>query len=153
MCPERRLTSLHLSGFQAYTDFRVSRISAGSILSVSGWMSTNIGNVLSYSKQFAEATKLKDVVRTSSSGPMPSALTQRCRAEVPLLVATAKRVPTYFANSSSNSETRGPRLRFPDRRTRVTESISRSPISGCESGMLTQHPLSQKEWREVSELK
>jgi len=35
------------------------------------------------------ATKLKDVVRTSSSGPMPSAFTQRCRAEVPLFVATA----------------------------------------------------------------
>src|ERR1700691_1814066 len=57
----------------------------------------------------------------------------------------------HFANSSSNSETRGPRLRLPDRRTRVTESISRSPISGCESGMFTQHPLSQKQWREFSE--
>src|SRR5215510_4252033 len=84
--------------------------------------------------QFEEATKLNDVVMTSSSGPIPNARTARCRAEVPLFTAIAYFDPTYAANFFSNRATHGPKLSWPDRRTRVTYSTSKSVMSGQQSG-------------------
>jgi hypothetical protein len=60
---------------------------AGSRLSVRGSMSANTGLAPSYSAQFAEATKEKGVVTTSSPGPIPASRMHRCRPAVPLETA------------------------------------------------------------------
>src|SRR4029450_7460231 len=61
--------------------------------------------------QLAEATKLNDVVRTTSPSPTPAAMTQRCSHDVPLLTPIACAVPTDAARRRSKSSSRGPSAR------------------------------------------
>jgi hypothetical protein len=107
---------------------------AGSMLSVTGSMSTNTGRARSYTTALAEATNEKGDVTTSSPSETPAARSARCRPAVPLDTALACVAPTRVPNADSNSSTRGPRDRRPERRTSSTAVSSASPMSGRASG-------------------
>ncbi len=83
---------------------------------------------------------------------MPSALMIRCRAEVPLLTATACLTPTYSAIRSSNSGSLGPKLRWGVRNTETTASISLSVISGRANDISTRYSLLSIYWFKNSTL-
>ena len=77
------------------------------------------------------ATKVIGVVITSSPGPIPLASSARCRADVPELTATAKRVPHSAANSASKASTSGPSTNAPLRITRATAASSSGARAAC----------------------
>src|SRR4051794_21785466 len=112
-----------------------ARAASGSRFSVSLSMSQNTGRAPSYSRQLAEATKLKGEVRTSSPGPHPCARTPRCRAAVPLETATASSTPCHSAKPRSKRSSIGPSESRPERSTSPASSCSRSPRSGLASGI------------------
>ncbi len=71
---------------------------------------------------------------TSSSGPTPSASSERWSAAVAELRATAWRAPTASANRCSNSFARAPVVSQPESRTSMTACFSRSVIDGRANG-------------------
>src|ERR1700686_2964437 len=99
-------------------------------------ISTKRGMARSYSAQLADATKLNGVVITSSPSPIPAALMHRCRALVPELTATAKRVPAASAMAASKAANDGPRLSVGPLRTARTRSRSSAEISGDDRGIV-----------------
>ena len=115
---------------------------AGSRLRVSGSTSQKTGRAPSYSRQLAEATKLKGLVRTSSPAPHPCSRTPRCSAAVPLETATASSTPSQAANSRSKRSPIGPSESRPERSTSTTSSSSRAPSSGLASGICCSAPRS-----------
>ena len=64
-------------------------IPAGSIVNVSGSMSTKTGRAPTWTIELTVALKVNETVMTSSPGPMPRPSSARCSAVVPELVATA----------------------------------------------------------------
>src|SRR3989344_7387187 len=111
-------------------------IFGGSMLYVSGFMSTNTGFAPVKIIAFAVAIKVKGVVITSSPGPIPAAVKATIRALVPLSVATAYLVPQYLAKASSNSATFSPCASFPLFKTLTTAVLSSEPISGLLIGIV-----------------
>ena len=105
------------------------------MFSVRSSMSQKTGTACSYSRQFADATKLSGVVTTSSPALQPSARTARCSAAVPLDTATASSLPTQDAKSRSKRSSIGPKDSRPERSTSCTSSSSRGPTSGRASGI------------------
>src|SRR5918995_3761751 len=83
----------------------------------------------------AVATKVKGLVITSSPSPQPSARTPRWSAAVPLETATASSTPSRAAKLRSNFSTFGPSETRPELSASSTSSRSRSPRSGCASGI------------------
>jgi hypothetical protein len=83
---------------------------------------------------FAVAQNVSGVVTTSSPGPMPHAMSDRCRAAEQELTASACGAPTYAANSCSNWRTRGPVESQPEASVRCTSSNSAEPRSGGAKG-------------------
>src|SRR5690606_31701731 len=84
----------------------------------------------------AVAKNVNGVVTTSSPGPMPSARSASTSASVPEFTPTAWRTPRYSATSRSNASTSGPRMNWPERRTRCTAALTSSQsasISGERS--------------------
>ena len=107
---------------------------SGSRQKVSGSMSAKTGVAPTRRTALAVAAKENDGTITSSPGPMPSAISVSCSAEVPELTATQCRPSTSAENSSSNAATSGPCTTMPLRSTRTAASISSSPITGRAGG-------------------
>src|SRR5579864_6398829 len=100
--------------------FALVRASAcrGSILKVSGSMSTKTGLAPSRETVPAVAKKEYAVVITSSPGPTPAAIKAARRASVPEETPTANFEPQNFAISSSRAWTSGPRMKCWESQTR-----------------------------------
>src|SRR5947208_13239813 len=79
---------------------------------------------------FAVAGQVIGEVTTSSSGPTPSATSERCRAAVPDASARTCSTSRNSAIRRSSSAARGPLVSQPERRVSVTSAISSSPIAG-----------------------
>jgi len=80
----------------------------GSILKVSGSISTKTGLAPVKTMLLTEAIKVKGVVMTSSPGPISWANRATWRAVVPEEVAMACLTPQTVANFSSKAAVRGP---------------------------------------------
>src|SRR4051812_41999635 len=103
---------------------------AGSMFSVSSWMSANTGVAPVWTITFAVAGQVIEVVITSSPGPTPSATSARCIAAVPEETASACFAPTYSAKRRSSSAAFSAVVSQPERIVRATASISSSPTAG-----------------------
>src|SRR5919197_2889183 len=110
---------------------------SGSRLSVRGSMSANTGRAPSNSITLALATNENGEVTTSSPADTPTARSARCSPAVPLDTALACGAPTHWANSRSNSGTRGPSESWPERSTSITAASSSRPRRGLASGMVS----------------
>src|SRR5690606_56578 len=91
----------------------LASISDVSILQVSGSTSTNTGLAPSSTMTSAVATKVNDVVMTSSPGPMPSAIRDMSRASVPDATVMQWRAPLWAQRAASSSLTSGPMMYCP----------------------------------------
>src|SRR2546422_2504602 len=108
--------------------------SSGSIVGFSRLqMSTSTGFAPQWITVAAVATNVIDGQRTSSPGPMPSALSARNSAAVPFETATASAVPVRFANAFSNACVRGPAVIQAESRALRTSLGSRSSNSSSDS--------------------
>ena len=83
-------------------------IRVGSMLYVTGSMSTKTGLAPVRATLFAVAAKVKDGTITSSPGPMPRESNARCNAEVPEFTATQFLPSTNSENLASKLATCGP---------------------------------------------
>ena len=81
----------------------------------------------------AVATQVKAGTITSSPGPIPAAISARCRAVVHE-VGPARMHAWRAANAASNLRTQGPWVSQPDLSTARTASSSSSPIMGLAIG-------------------
>ena len=87
-----------------------SSIFLGSILNVSGSISTKTGLALTMPIASAVATNVNAVVITSSPAPISKARNAICNASVPEFNATVYLQPIYSASSLSKALTLGPRI-------------------------------------------
>src|SRR5579883_2345237 len=101
-------------------------IRAGSMLYVSGSMSTKTGRAPSRQIVLAVAKKVYGVVMTSSPGPIPRAIKGSSRASVPEPQPTPRAAPQYSASSASSCATSGPM-------TNIWLSITRRTTSSISS--------------------
>ena len=85
---------------------------------------------------FTVAGHVKELVTTSSPGPIPAATSDRCSASVHDDVATAWGTPVRAAKRSSSSAVRGPDVSQPERSVATTDSTSSSPITGGEKSSI-----------------
>src|SRR3954466_13397862 len=108
----------------------LSATDAGSMFSVSSWMSAKTGVAPVWTITFAVAGQVTEVVITSSPGPIPSATSARCMAAVPDATASACSAPAYSAKRRSSSAARGPVVSQPERMASVTAAPSSSPTAG-----------------------
>src|SRR3989338_1250886 len=103
-------------------------ISAASMLSVLGSMSTNTGLAPVNKTELDVATKLSGVVIASSPRLRPAARHARWSAAVPLETATANFAPQKLASVASNSGMAGPWVSHLDFRTETTLLMSEDEI-------------------------
>jgi hypothetical protein len=80
----------------------------GSMLKVSGSMSTKTGRAPVRAMLPAVAKNVNGGQMTSSPGPMPSTMSEQRRASVPLDMATPRLQAEYAARASSSCLTSGP---------------------------------------------
>ncbi len=99
-----------------------------SMLPVSGSTSTSRTFAPACRTALAVATNVIGVVMTSSSGPRPSAVSERNSALVQLETVTTCWTPRRSANARSNAAARGPVVRKTLRRTSPTAAMSASVI-------------------------
>src|SRR5215475_3168119 len=78
---------------------------------------------------------VRDIVITSSPGPMPNAAKARWRPEVAEFTANACGARTYSPNSRSKRAVFGPVVSQPDLNVSMTSSISSFPIAGRLNGI------------------
>src|SRR5689334_61488 len=109
---------------------------AGSMLSVSGSMSTKTGVAPTSRMVLPVAAKLNGVVITSSPAPMPCANSATCSAAVPDETATASDTPHSSAKRRSNSSTCLPWANCPDASTFATASCSSGLICGWDIAVI-----------------
>ena len=88
-------------------------IRRGSMLQVSGSMSTKTGRAPSSAITSAVAAKVKGVVITSSPAFTPSAISAISSASVPLETVTQCFVPAKVASAASSAFTSGPMMYWP----------------------------------------
>src|SRR6185312_1784796 len=110
--------------------------SAGSMFQVPSSISANTGVAPACITEFGVAMNVYDGQITSSPGPMPLAMSDRCSDVVHDVVATACAAPMYDATRDSNSETLGPCTTHPVLRTSATACASASPKSGLVKGIM-----------------
>ena len=91
-------------------DVIAASILEGSILNVSGSISTKTGFAPTIPIASAVATKVNAVVITSSPAPIFKARNATCKASVPEFNATVYLHPIYDANSLSKALTLGPKI-------------------------------------------
>src|SRR3989344_2600027 len=113
-----------------------SSIDFGSMLNVSNSMSAKTGFAPCINMGLAVAIKVKGVVITSSSFPMPATWSEVCNPAVPLLSRTACLVPQISASFSSASATFGPCAISPESITSSTAFFSSLPINGLDIGII-----------------
>ncbi len=77
---------------------------------LSGSTSTSTGVAPASSMAATVAVAVWETVATPSPGPMPSAISPRVMASVPLATPRAKPAPVKAANSRSKASTSGPRI-------------------------------------------
>ncbi|TND06494.1 MAG: hypothetical protein FD123_3532 [Bacteroidetes bacterium] len=104
----------------------------GSMLNVTGSISTNTGFALQYKTALAVATQVNAGTSTSSPGPTPAASSARCSAVVQLETAIACFTPWRSAKSRSNSFTFGPCVTQPLNKGSRMACHSSSPRQGCD---------------------
>ena len=95
-----------------------------------GSLSTSTGVAPACSTAFAEATNVIAGTRTSSPGPMPSAMSASVSAAVHEARQRACGTSTYSDSMASNRCTFGPVPTQPERSESTTSAISASPIVG-----------------------
>src|SRR6266478_5856954 len=105
-------------------------ICSGSMLRVSGSMSTSTGLARLCSITWIEEQKVMVVATTASPSPIPRTASATCRAEVAELRASAAGAPTYRANSDSKRAALGPVVIHPSRKACTTSSMSSVAIIG-----------------------
>src|ERR1700687_4988138 len=102
------------------------------MFNVSGSTSTSTGSAPTCSMTWMLEAKVIGVLTTLSPGPIPSAASATCRADVHELSASAASAPMYSLKSDWKRSTCGPVVIHPDLRVFTTSSISSSPIIGGE---------------------
>src|ERR1700687_6290478 len=102
------------------------------MFNVSGSTSTSTGSAPTCSMTWMLEAKVIGVRPTWSPGPIPSAASATCRADVHELSASAASAPMYSLKSDWKRSTCGPVVIHPDLRVFTTSSISSSPIIGGE---------------------
>ena len=109
-------------------------IRAGSIVNVTGSMSTKTGTAPTLLMDSGVAKNVNGVVMTSSPGPTPSARSPITSASVPEFTPIACFTPRYDANSLSSAPTFGPRMNRPDRTPVRMASIRSSHWASISGG-------------------
>ena len=92
-------------------------IKAGSMLQVSGWISTNTGIAPISAMTSEVATKVNGVVMTSSPAFTPSAISEMSKASVPEATVMQCLACVKVSSFSSSSRTSGPMMYWPCSRT------------------------------------
>src|SRR5258708_2633386 len=105
-------------------------ICSGSMLRVSGSMSTSTGLARRCSITWIEEQKVMVVATAAAPWPIPKTARATCRAEVAELRASAAGAPTDRANSDSKRAALGPVAIHPSRRACTTSSMSSVAIIG-----------------------
>src|SRR3954467_14748842 len=118
-----------------------SATSAGSMLYVSGSISTKIGVPPQYRMQFAVAINEWLAVITSGPDEISNAVSARCNAVVQLDTAHAKGAPINAANSRSNAATCGPCETQPDSTPSRAASASSFARTGIAIGITRRPPF------------
>ena len=103
-------------------------IFAGSILNVSGSISTNTGFAPTIPIASDVATNVNAVEITSSPAPISKALKAKCKASVPEFKATVCLTPIKSANSCSKALLCLPKMYCPERKTSKTSFSTSAPI-------------------------